>query len=412
MNTLHKFLIISLFCLYQTFAQTAPKPYVVMVSFDGFRYDYIQKYPCPNIQAFIKNGIAAKKMLPQFPSKTFPNHYTLVTGLYPGSHGLVDNTFYDKERDTFYSIRQRAKVEDPYYYGGLPIWQLVQQNGMKSASYFWVGSEAPIGGQYPTYYHKFDDKVPHIDRINAVFDWLKLPDSERPHLMTIYFSMVDTQGHEYGPDSEETKKAVMEADTLVGKLMSGLNKIDLPVNVILVSDHGMYEMQNEAKYFIYQEDLLQGLSKDDFIFVNNGTHANIFLKNKSKEEEIFKSIAARENHFKLYKKADIPAKLHFNTHPRIGDLFFVVEPGYSIYSKESLAKRPETRKVWGVHGFDPSITPEMGAIFYANGPNIKQGKKIPTFDNIHVYPFIASILGIKTPKIDGNSKILKKYIKK
>ncbi len=383
-----------------------------MVSFDGFRHDYIQKYPCPNIQSFIKDGIAAEKMLPQFPSKTFPNHYTLVTGLYPGTHGLVDNTFYDKERDTFYSIRQRAKVEDPYYYGGLPIWQLVQQNGMKSASYFWVGSEAPIGGKYPDYYHKFDDKVPHTDRINAVFDWLKLPESERPHLMTIYFSMVDTQGHEYGPNSEETKKAVMEADTLVGQLMEGLKKIDLPVNVILVSDHGMYEMQNEAKYFIYQEDFLEGLSKDDFIFVNNGTHANIFLKNKVKEEEIFKTISGRENHFKIYKKADIPAKLHFNTHPRIGDLFFVVEPGYSIYSKESLAKRPETRKVWGVHGFDPSITPEMGAIFYANGPNIKKGKKIPTFDNIHVYPFVTELLGISCPPIDGSTKVLHKYLKK
>lgn len=393
------------------FAQNS-KPYVVMVSFDGFRHDYVEKYNTPNIKEFIKQGAAAEMMRPSFPSKTFPNHYTLVTGLYPGNHGLVDNTFYDKGRDTFYSIRQRAKVEDSYYYGGLPLWQLVQQNGMKAASYFWVGSEARIEGEFPSYYHRFDDAVPHKKRVNAVFDWLKLPEAERPHLMTIYFSMVDTQGHEYGPNGQKTKEAVMEADSLVGMLVEGLKKIDLPVNVILVADHGMYEMQNKPEYFIYQEDILAGLPKDDFIFVNNSTHANIFVKNKAKEDSIYNVIKARESHFKIYKKAEIPAKLHFNTHPRIGDLFFVVEPAYSIYSKESLAKKPETRAVWGVHGFDPSITPEMGAIFYAKGPNIKAGVKIPAFDNIHVYPFVAAILGITPPKVDGDLKVLEGILKK
>ncbi|GAB2629164.1 ectonucleotide pyrophosphatase/phosphodiesterase [Emticicia sediminis] len=383
-----------------------------MVSFDGFRHDYVEKYNTSNIKEFIKQGAAAEMMRPAFPSKTFPNHYTLVTGLYPGNHGLVDNTFYDKGRDTFYSIRQRAKVEDSYYYGGLPLWQLVQQNGMKSASYFWVGSEARIEGEFPTYYHRFDDRVPHKNRVNAVFNWLKLPEAERPHLMTIYFSMVDTQGHEYGPNGQKTKEAVMEADSLVGMLVEGLKKIDLPVNVILVADHGMYEMQNKPEYFIYQDDILAGLPKDDFIFVNNSTHANIFVKNKAKEDSIYNVIKARESHFKVYKKAEIPAKLHFNTHPRIGDLFFVVEPAYSIYSKESLAKKPETRAVWGVHGFDPSITPEMGAIFYAKGPNIKAGVKIPAFDNIHVYPFVAVILGITPPKVDGDIKVLEGILKK
>ncbi len=391
----------------QIFAQKNKKSYVVMVSFDGFRHDYVEMYPTPNFKEFIRTGASAEMMLPAFPSKTFPNHYTLVTGLYPGHHGLVDNTFYDSGRDTFYSIRQRAKVEDPYYYGGLPIWQLAQQNGMKSASYFWVGSEAPIGGSFPNYYHKFDDTVPHQKRIQAVFDWLNLPEEARPSIITIYFSMVDSQGHEYGPNGQKTKEAVMHADTLVGMLMNGLKQIDLPVNVILTSDHGMYEMQNKPEYFLYTEDLLEGLSKDDFIFVNNATHANIFLKNKAKEEEILNSIKAKESHFKIYKKSDIPAKFHFNEHPRIGDLLMVAEPAYSFYSREALAKRPETRQVWGTHGFDPYVTPEMGAIFYAKGVDIKENVKISAFQNIHVYPFIAKLLGIENlPKIDGDVKVL------
>lgn len=395
------------------FSQHADRPYVVMISFDGFRYDYVEKYQPKHIKKFIKRGAAATKMLPSYPSKTFPNHYTLVTGLYPEHHGLVDNSFYDAGRDAYYTIRQRDKVEDPYYYGGLPIWQLVQQNGMKAASYFWVGSEAPVGGTYPSYYHKYDGAVPYSNRIQAVFDWLNLPESERPHLMTIYFDLVDTKGHEYGPNAPETKAAVMQADSLVGMLMNGLKKIDLPVNVILTADHGMYEMKNQADTFIYTEDLLDGLDKNDFVFVNSGTHAGIFLKDKSKEASILQSISSKLNHFKVYKRADMPTHLHFNNHPRIGDLMLLAEPGYSFYSRENLAKKPEVRKVWGVHGFDPTVVTEMGTIFYAHGPNIKKKKTIPEFQNIHIYPFIVSLLGIPVPQnIDGDAKVLEWIIKK
>jgi len=416
MLLLSKKTLVSLFFLlisFSVFSQSKDVPYVVMISFDGFRYDYVQKYAPKHIKKFIKKGTAATSMLPSYPSKTFPNHYTLVTGLYPAHHGLVDNSFYDAGRDAFYTMRQKDKVEDPYYYGGLPLWQLVQQNGMKAASFFWVGSEAPIQGVYPTYYHNFNNSIPNKNRIQAVFDWLNLPEAERPHLITVYFSQVDSIGHKFGPNAPETQAAVKEADNLVGMLMAGLKKIDLPVNVILTSDHGMYEMKNEADKFLYTEDVLAGLDNKDFVFVNSGTHANVFLKDKSKEEEFFKRIAAKENHFKVYKRADIPKNLHYNDHPRIGDLTLMAETGYSFYSRESLTKKPETRKVWGVHGFDPYTTPEMGAIFYANGPNIKKGKTIPEFQNIHVYPFIATLLGIPVPQnIDGDAKVLEGIIRK
>jgi predicted AlkP superfamily pyrophosphatase or phosphodiesterase len=284
---------------------------------------------------------------------------------------------------------------------------------MKAASYFWVGSEAPIGGTFPAYYHIYDGKVPNKNRVQGVLDWLNLPEAERPHLITIYFSMIDTQGHDYGPNAPETRDAVMEADSLVDMLMTGLRKIDLPVNVILTSDPGMYEMKNEPDRFIYTEDVLQGLDKNDFVFVNSGTHANIFLKDKAKEESILKSIEAKQRHFKVYKKAAIPENLHYNNHPRIGDLTLMAEAGFSFYSRETLEKKPITKKVWGAHGFDPYTTPEMGAIFYAKGPNIKKRKTIPAFQNIHVYPFIATLLGISVPaNIDGDAKVLKEIIRK
>ncbi len=166
-------------------SQQKEVPYVIMVSIDGFRHDYVEKFDAPHLKAFIKEGVAAEYMLPSFPSKTFPNHYSLVTGLYPGNHGLVDNNFYDPQTDLSYSTRNRKSVENPAFYGGLPLWQLVQKAGLKSASYFCVGSEAPVAGSFPDYYHIYDGKVPNEDRVEAALDWLALPDAERPHFITL-----------------------------------------------------------------------------------------------------------------------------------------------------------------------------------------------------------------------------------
>ena len=181
------------------------RPYVIMISFDGFRHDYVEKFDAPNFKSFIANGASAEAMMPSFPSKTFPNHYTMVTGLYPGNHGLVDNSFYDPTLDVQYGMRNRALVENPAFYGGLPLWQLVQKNGMKSASYFWVGSETAIAGSFPDYYHIYDGDVNNDDRITAVIDWLKLPQDQRPNYISLYFSLVDSESHASGPNSEKTK---------------------------------------------------------------------------------------------------------------------------------------------------------------------------------------------------------------
>ena len=166
-------------------------PYVILISFDGFRYDYVNNYNPPNFKAFIAKGSQAEAIIPSFPSKTFPNHYSLVTGLMPGHHGLVDNQFYDAPRNEWYGMRDKQRVSDPYYYGGVPLWQLAKENGMKSASFFWVGSELSDERRRPDYYFPFDDKIPPKVRINQALNWLKLSESERPHLITLYFSFPD-----------------------------------------------------------------------------------------------------------------------------------------------------------------------------------------------------------------------------
>ncbi|MFT7269647.1 MAG: putative AlkP superfamily pyrophosphatase or phosphodiesterase [Roseivirga sp.] len=387
-------------------------PYVIMISFDGFKYDYVEKFNPPNFKEFIKTGASAEAMIPSFPSKTFPNHYTLVTGLYPGHHGLVDNSFYDKKLDMQYGIRNRSMVENSVFYGGLPLWQLVQQNGMKSASYFWVGSETSIAGSFPNYYHIYSDDVKNEERITAVIDWLKLPESERPNFISLYFSLVDSQGHRTGPNSEETKQTVLEADRLLGLLMTELRNMDLPVNVIITSDHGMNEIQPKEENLISYQDVLSGLDPNQFRFVSNGAHAHLYLKDKANIENVFRSLKAKENHFKVLKKEEFPAVWHYQN-DRVGDIMIVIDADHYLTSADNKTRQIAAGVERGEHGFDPYTTEDMGAIFYANGPNIKPGSKLPKFENVNVYPLVAHILGItELPKIDGKLKVLKSIYKR
>ena len=391
--------------------QIDPTPYVIMISFDGFRHDYVEKFDAPNFKAFIEDGVAAKAMIPSFPSKTFPNHYSLVTGLYPDHHGLVDNTFYDKALDLQYSIGNRERVENPAFYGGLPLWQLTQQNGMKSASYFWVGSEAPIAGDFPSYYHIYDGSVSNESRVQTVIDWLKLPETERPHFITLYFSDVDSQGHTFGPDHEETKKAVLEMDRLLGLLKSGVDALDLATNIILVSDHGMEPIYPKRENYIDIKDLQAKIEGTETKLISNGPHAHFYLGESDDPDDIVRRLSVGADHFKVYKKSELPKHLNYGTHDRIGDVMIILEPGHYISSESRIERAIETQSTRGEHGFDPYSTENIGAIFYANGPNFKKGLQIDKFENIHVYPLVAEILGIRNyPKVDGKLNVLRKTL--
>jgi alkaline phosphatase D len=392
------FILFSLF-VHSGFSQTPDTPYVILVSFDGFRYDHVNTYNLPNFSAFIKEGASAEYMVPSYPSKTFPNHYTIVTGLYPQNHGLVDNSFYDSVRNSAYTMKQRDMVKDPFYYGGIPLWELAKNNGLKSASFFWVGSETTPENRHPNYYKMYDGSVPDTERIKQVINWLKLPASERPHFISLYFSVIDDVSHEYGPDSPETEMALNYADSLLGTLVKESDKLKLPVNIIVVSDHGMYPMKNNPENYV---DLDSIISKEieEVTVINNGTHVHIYG-----EEPALSSIYKRANSenikYDIYHRENTPAEWHYRNHYRIGDLLLVAKAGYGFN-----AYREDGRPVYGVHGFDPYTVPEMGAIFYARGPAIKSGIIIPPFQNIHVYPLVAHILGLPIPVIDGSLEVL------
>ncbi|WBL26835.1 alkaline phosphatase family protein [Zunongwangia sp. HGR-M22] len=383
------------------FGQQAEPGYVLLVSFDGFRHDYVEKYDAKNLKEFIKKGAAAESLIPGFPSKTFPNHYSIVTGLYPGNHGLVANSFYDSIKNTTYKIGKRELVEDPFYYRGTPLWQLTQQNGYKAASYFWVGSEAPIKGSFPDYYFTYDGKVPNKKRIRQVVKWLELPEQERPHFISLYFSLVDSEGHHSGPNSKALARKVKEADKLVGFLMNKLEEIDLPVDVIITSDHGMKEVKPKTNS-VDPQHLLK-LIPEEATVVPGQIITQIYLP-KIKIQVTYSKLKRLESHFKVYKKGEMPKIWHYDDHYRIGDLVILTDPGF-IFNNRNLVK------TGGVHGYDPSKSKEMHGILYAQGPHITKGIKTESLENVNIYPLITKILGFENPEIDGEFENIKDFYK-
>ncbi len=388
------------------YAQRESKPYVILVSFDGFRHDYVAKYNPPNFKEFISAGAQAEALIPSFPSKTFPNHYTIVTGLNPGNHGLVDNSFYDRNRNEFYGMRNKSRVADPYYYGGVPLWELAKRNGMKSASFFWVGSEMSDSVRRPDYYFPFDDTVDPRKRVQQVLDWLKLPAAERPHVITLYFSFPDHEGHEYGPNAPETQQAVLRADSLLGELMVGVKATHLPVNILLVSDHGMKELTVAEQTYIFIDELVD--RKDRSIkLVNGGTQTHLYVEGEIKRDSLYTLLKQKEKNFTVLKKVEYLPRWNYN-HLRVGDLMVMAEPGYYIRegTRERFFTQAKLGTKMGVHGYDPATEPAMRGIFYAQGPNIKKGIQVAPFQNIHVYPLIGKILGLPVPVIDGKEEVL------
>jgi predicted AlkP superfamily pyrophosphatase or phosphodiesterase len=401
--------------------------YVILVSLDGFRYDYAEKYHAEHIRALGAAGASAPEgMIPAYPSLTFANHYTLATGLYPEHHGIVANNFYDPLRQRAYHMTDASAVADGSWYGGTPIWVLAEQQGMRAACFFWPGSEAEIQGTRPSYYLKYDEKIHDDLRVAQVLAWLRLPAEQRPHLITLYFSGVDHAGHEHGPESEEVRSAVQAVDKEVGDLMEGVAKTKLPVDVIVLSDHGMAKVQGDwitlDEYFPDADASVH--------FISPGLYA----KSDADAERVYEALHGKSDKFEVYRRAQMPPGLHDDSNPRSGDPIVVTTGPYlvrfsakgrqaaaagassaSVSTSGSTIMAPERRQV-GAHGYDPARVPEMKASFFAAGPDIRSGVTVAPFENVNVYPLVAKLLGLdianlKTGAIDGDLQVLQMILK-
>lgn len=384
------------------------KPYVIFISADGFRYDLADKYHATHLQALRAKGVAAASMTPAFPSVTFPNHYSLATGLYPAHHGLVDNTFYDPKKGKTYRINDRAAVTDSSYYGGTPIWVLAEQQKMLSASFFWVGSEAAVDGVRPTYYYLFNDKIALDTRLQAVKNWLTMPEDQRPHVILFYLSQVDHAEHLYGPESKETEAAVHLVDNCVGKMVQIVDSLNLPVNFIFVSDHGMDQVDTTRGIY-----LPKAVDTIRFKVTFGETMIHLYAKDKNDIEAEYQALkkeagAEETPDYDVYLATEMPDRWHYSTrddrYGRIGDILLVAREPH-VFAVRGRRINP------GAHGFD-NASPDMGATFYAWGPAFRQ-LGVPAFENVNVYPLIAHILGLTIAQpIDGSLKTLSGTLKK
>ncbi|MEE1885146.1 ectonucleotide pyrophosphatase/phosphodiesterase [Pedobacter flavus] len=378
------------------------KPYVILISADGFRHDFIEKHNAINLKRLSEKGVRANSMSPSFPSLTFPNHYTLATGLLPQNHGIVNNNFYDKKLKVKYSPSDTSLVRNGNIYGGTPLWVLAEQQNMLSASYFWIGSEAAIKNIKPTYSYHYKKGTPLNERINTVLDWLNLPEDRRPHLITFYIDEPDASGHAFGPNAQTITNVVKQIDEEINRLTEAVKKTGLPVDFIFVSDHGLTEIDREAPINLSKE-----LSQTGLYSVSTGFITNIFVDDLMDTTEIYNKFKNKGQYYKTYLKKDFINEFNFagsnDADNRIGDIILVAE-----WPKVFASTTPSP----GAHGYDPLKVKDMEATFLAWGPSFKEGIRINTFKNIHIYPLVAKLLGLQiTDKIDGELKVLEPILK-
>lgn len=374
------------------------KPYVILISLDGFRWDLADKYDAKHLKQLRAAGVQADYLKPSFPSLTFPNHYTIVTGLYPSHHGIVDNIFYDKARSVLYRKSDKKMAVDSSWYGGKPLWVLAEQQKMLSAVFYWPGSEISMDGFRPTYYYNYNEIMPIDQRVGIVGDWLRLPAEKRPHFIALYFPQVDKAAHNYKPESDETKAAVQMVDEAIGRLVKEAKATNLPINFIVVSDHGMTTVDRENTI-----PLPKAIASEKFIVPPGNSMLHVYAREKAAVKPTFKALKAEAKDYDVYRLKDIPKSWHYNKredwYKRVGDLILIPHLP-KVFNINNV--KPDI----GQHGFDPAIK-DMHATFYAWGPQFKEGLKIAAFENVAIYPLITKILGLTYhQKIDGKLKVL------
>jgi predicted AlkP superfamily pyrophosphatase or phosphodiesterase len=368
---------------------------VLLVSLDGFRADYINRPGAVRLRQLAASGVRAERMVPAFPSKTFPNHYTIVTGLHPEHHGIIANTMFDAAIGRTFTITDTAVTHDPRWWGGEPLWNTVERQGKKSASFFWVGSDVKINGRLPTWYRAYDGRVPNRTRVRTVLEWLSQPAGTGPSFVSTYFSDVDDAGHAFGPSAPQTDSAIARVDSLVGALVDGITTLGLIgiVNVVVVSDHGMAPLA--ADRVIYLDDYVN-LSR---MTVVDLSPVGALVPAAGYEAEAYRRLKGAHPRLQVYRKGELPARLHFNSHARITPLVTIADEGWTLTTRAAVARLGPPRG--GAHGFD-NLLPSMGALFVAAGPDFRTGAVVPPFQNIHVYSLLAKLLGVTPAPNDGS----------
>lgn len=379
-----------------------PHPVVILISCDGFRFGYQHKTPTPNIKRLISQGTEAETgLIPVFPTLTFPNHYSIVTGLYPAYHGIVNNFFRDFSTGESFSMASH----EPKWWLGEPVWETVVKHGLKAATYFWPGSEVVKGAwTCPlSLCAHYNGSVPFEDRVDKVLRYFDEPSEDVPVFMTLYFEEPDHQGHKVGPDDPQITEAVARIDSLIGRLIDGLERKGVfeDVNIIMVGDHGMVGtcdsklifLDDLAPWIDIPKDWVQDYSPLLAIRPSHGYSAADVVKKMN--DGLGSGKVNNGKYLKVYLKEELPSRLHYHASDRIPPIIGLVEEGYKVEQKVSRRK-----ECGGAHGYDNAFF-SMRTIFIGHGPRFAKGVEVPSFENIQIYNLITSILNISGAPNNG-----------
>lgn len=400
MSKLNFFILLGLLFVSSIYGKKKEDSYTIIVSLDAFRWDYPQMYDTPNLNNMARMGVKAKQMKPSYPASTFPNHYTIATGLVPDHNGIVNNTFWQRKTGITYSMGDSATRNNPTYYLGEPIWITAQKQGVKTGNVYWVGSDIAIKNSFPTYYKVYGKKpgISFAARVDTVVSWLTKKVEDRPRLIMLYFPEPDGKGHYFGPKSKDVGNEVHYLDSLMGDLMNKIAALPVAskVNLIVTSDHGMAEISLKRVVRIADYIPSRWVEK-----IDGANPTSIFTREGYRDSVLF--ALKNVEHIKAYKKEEIPAELHYGTSDRIGDIVVCPDCGWQFSNNPSRNK--------GAHGYSP-LSPDMQVIFYAYGPDFKKGYESQGFINVDIYPLLAHLLGIKPERIDGDFNRVKDLLVK
>ena len=370
-------------------------PVTILISIDGFRADYLHRGLTPNLSRLAAEG-AHGRLRPSFPTKTFPNHYAIVTGKRPDTNGIVGNRMIDPRRpDQIFSLGDAKQSLDRFWWDEAePAWVTAEKAGVRSATMFWPGSEVDIHGARPLDWFRFDQNVRDVQRVNTILDWMRRPAAVRPAFVTLYFDIVDTAGHRFGPDSDEVNTAIADVDARIGELTRGLDAMGQPARLLVVADHGMRAV--DASRVIQLADLIDLPS---IIAVETGPYAAIEPA-AATDERVFAALLKPHDHMECRRRENLPARLHYGRNPRVAAIICIAEPGWSI-----IAGEPEWPIAGGAHGYD-NQDPEMLALFVAANTGLKGD--VGTHDNIEVYPLLMKLIGIAPLPSDATGALARR----
>ena len=375
--------------------QAGRQPAVILISFDGFRPDYIDRFDTPALHQLMQSGVRAEHLVPVFPTKTFPNHYTMVTGLYPDRHGIVFNDMFDPVWRRRFDPGAIGTREYDEWWDGEPIWVTVRKQGGVSSTMFWPGSDAAIHGWRPTDWSPYDGSMTNEARVQRVLGWMDRPAGTRPSVITLYLSDADDVGHRLGPASAEVGGAVRRLDAAVGAIVAGLEsrKMLEQTDMIVVSDHGMAETSPERVIFLDDEIAMADVDVSDWTPV-----ASIWPK-PGREDAVYEKLRGAHPHLSVYRKSELPARWRFGSHRRVAPILGVADEGWSIGTRREF-ESVKSRWNYGNHGYDNALA-SMRAIFIARGPSFRRGAVAPPFENIHLYELLCRVLGVRPMPNDG-----------